>query len=386
MPTLGWIQETAVERYLVGTEQPLFDPNPSVPCPHCERLFFTVDELSEHLGIDHPLSIPIILIGVRTAGKDNVVRQKPEKGAFRVLNCTSCTLSKNGEAVARVDPSQLPSLLSAERSSICDIQLANERTEDRNVASASIRIAFRVPDSKALGVIDTEFVRRLAVDHPRLSDVDDFRRSCPQSPAAIDYASALGDYVIGLALKERHPDAGVFLDFEDYRSKFTSSLNVLQGFSRPVAQSVAATIRFNFNDFSTAPAQVPDLAGAREFFRSILHESATTSAPEGGEIPHESICPVDIVTFRILGLACKLRSGQVPHPLLLKDLDELVRWEPLSEYDGLKVRALAAIANQRLGRMDDAIRDLRRLQFTVPFDRWAQSQLSKLTQNENAAS
>jgi len=138
MPTPGWIQETAVERYLAGTEQPLFEPDPSVPCPHCERLFFTADELSEHLGIDHPLSIPILLIGGMTAGKDNVVRQETQKGAFRILNCTSCTLSKNGEAVTRIDPSQLPSLLSTERNSICDIQLANERTlPTRNTTSST---------------------------------------------------------------------------------------------------------------------------------------------------------------------------------------------------------------------------------------------------------
>lgn len=379
MPTLGWIQETAVERYLTGTEQPLVDPNPSVPCPHCDRLFFTVDDLSEHLGIDHPLSIPIILIGSRTAGKENVVRQKAQKGFFRLLNCTSCAISKDGSAMTQIDPIEIPIRLAAERDSTCDIILSNERTEDGNVASTSVRISFRAPDEKVLEVIDSEFVRRLAVDHPRISDVDDFRRACSQSPAAIDYASALGDYVIGLAIKERHPDVGVFLDFEDYKPKFTSALDVLQGFSRPVAQSVAAVIRFDFNDFSTAPAKVPDLACAQEFFRSFLHKSATKPASKGDDIPHESICPVDIVTFRILELACKLSSGQVPHPLLVKDLDELVRWEPLSEYDGLKVRALAAIANQRLGRMDEVIKGLRRLQFTVPFDRWAQSQLNTLT-------
>jgi len=378
MPTIGWIQETAVERFLTGTEAITVDSTPRYACPHCDRRFFNSDELLTHLGLDHPLSIPALVIDSTMAASDVSVRRKIALSAFRIHNCTSCGLSKNGGAFQSISPSDLPKFLAGERSSTCELRLVNDRSIDHGRAATTIRLSFRIPDEASLKTIDAEFVRHLAVEHPRLSDVDLFREKCPDSPAELEYASALGDYVIGLAIKERHPDAGAHLDFENYKPKFASALAVLQEFPRLLARSIASLIQFNFNNFSgcVPPPQVPELAIAGTFFQHLA--TGTQELGSVREVPErtESICPVDIVTHRILRSARKLSSGPRPHPMVAAELEELLQWQPLSEYDGIKARTLCAYAHLRLGNKDAAERHLRRLQFSPPFDQWAQTQLN----------
>ena len=151
--------------------------------------------------------------------------------------------------------------------------MVNERVIDDNRATEHFTARFRIPSADALNGIDKEFVRRLAVEHPRMADVDSFRAACPTEPAAQDYAGALGDYVIGLAIKERHPDAGVYLEFEHYKEKFAAALAILKDFRRPVARTVAAVINFNLNNFCFLPAaaRLPMLSAAFALFRAVAN-------------------------------------------------------------------------------------------------------------------
>jgi hypothetical protein len=62
--------------------------------------------------------------------------------------------------------------------------------------------------------------------------------------------------------------------------------------------------------------------------------------------------------------------------MVAAELEELLQWQPLSEYDGIKARTLCSYAHLRLGNKDAAEKHLRRLQFSPPFDQWAQTQLN----------
>ena len=377
MPTVGWIQEDAIERFWENPYPPERHEPPAIPCPYCQRLFPSSDDLFQHLGLDHPLDIPVLQVQSQSVQTEFAIRTPLDAADISLLNCTACEVRKDGGVARKVQPSRLAAFLAAERSSMCELRLLNERSLDHNTAAARFIARFRIPTAQALNVIDKEFVRQLAVEHPRIADVDAFRKVCPEEPEAQDYAGALGDYVIGLAIKERHPDAGVYLEFEHYKEKFTSALSILKDFRRPVARAVSAVINFNLNNFAVAPvsSRLPALSAAFAFFRTIASGQEPPPQPYAPEPQRAPVCAVDIVTHRILDATQRLCSERKPHPLVAANLEELSRWEPLSEYDATKIHVLSAVAHARLGDSEKAGRHHRALQFNFLFGKWALARL-----------
>ena len=376
MPTLGWILEEAVERFWENPYPPEHSEAPAIPCPYCQRHFTSSGELFDHLGLDHPLGIPVLLVQAQPMPSEFSVRAVLEAADFSALNCTSSEIRKDGGAWRSVSLSRMVAMLATERSSICELRLVNERVIDDNRATEHFTARFRIPSADALNGIDKEFVRRLAVEHPRMADVDSFRSACPTEPSAQDYAGALCDYVIGLAIKERHPDAGVYLEFEHYKEKFTAALAILKDFRRPVARTVAAVINFNLNNFRSLPAsRLPVLSAAFALFRAVAKGEDPAADAPAVDPQRAEVCPVDIFTHRILDAAQRLTSARKPHPMLADELDELASRQPLSEFDAAKIHVLAAIARLRLGDTAKAERHLRALQFDYLFRKWALEKL-----------
>jgi hypothetical protein len=150
--------------------------------------------------------------------------------------------------------------------------------------------------------------------------------------------------------------------------------------------AVTAAISFNTNNFSVAPSgHLPVLNSAFLFFGSVAagNEPRTHSAAAGTQ--SAPICPVDITTHRILEATQRATTDRTPHPMVADDLDSLSRRKPLSEYDAAKIRAVSAYVLTRLGKSEEAESQLRRLQFTAPFESWAKSQLESLTLHGNPA-
>lgn len=386
MPTVGWIFEDAAERIGESLDSLEGDRHPVVACPYagCGRQFENSDELLQHLGLEHPLNIPVLQIQSHTMPSEFSVRSAFSASDVALLNCTACEVRFDAGEIQSIAPARLPKLLAAQCSSTCELRLMNERVLDRHQAIAKFAVRFRIPTEQTLQAIDDEFVRRLAIEHPRIADVEAFRTACPDDAAARDYAAALGDYVIGLAIKERHPDAHVYSDFENYREKFSTAIAVLKEFPRPVALAVTAAISFNTNNFSVAPsAHLPVLNTAFSFFGEIAagNKPRTQSAAAGTQ--SAPICPVDITTHRILEATQRATTDRTPHPMVADDLDSLSRRKPLSEYDAAKIRAISAYVLTRLERLEEARSQLARLQFTSPFESWAKSQLESLTPHGN---
>jgi hypothetical protein len=380
MPTVGWILEDAVERFWENPYPPEHYVAPAIPCPYCQRHFTSSCELFDHLGLNHPLGIPVLMVQSQTMPSEFSIRTVLEAADISALNCTSSEIRKNGGAWRSLPFSRMVALLAAERSSTCELRLVNERVIDDNRATEHFTARFRIPSADALNGIDKAFVRRLAVEHPRMADVDSFRTVCPNEAAAQDYASALGDYVIGVAIKERHPDAGAYLEFEHYKGKFTAALAVLEDFHRPVARTVSAVINFNLNNFRSPPiaSRLPVLNAAFVLFRAVAKCKEPPAHSLVAEPQRADVCPVDIFTHRILSAAQRLMSSRKPHPMLGDELDELAGRQPLSEFDAAKIHVLAAIARLRLGDAAEAERHLRALQFDYLFRSWA---LEKLDQH-----
>jgi hypothetical protein len=380
MPTVGWIQETNIERFWENPYPPERIEPPRFPCDYCSCVFPSLEDLDRHLGIEHPLSIPVLHVRAQPAASNFSIRTTFHPNDVAILNCTACEISKDGGAMVPMTQKDIASLLAAERSSRCVLTLINERSLDRATATSEFVIRFQIPSADALNAIDKEFIERFArAEHPRIADVDSFRASCPIESAAQDYASALGDYVIGLAIKERHPEGGALMEFDHYKDKFTGALAVLKEFHRPVARAVSSIVDFNLNNFtsSSAPTKLHNVGAAFLFFRAIA-QGQEPPAISARSARHTSICPVDIVTDRILDAVHRLSSPRKPHALIAAELEDLKRWQPLSEYDRTKIAVLSALTQLRLGKFAVAESHLRALRFDFLFGKWAQTKLDLL--------
>ena len=79
MPTVGWIRENDIERFLSGTSTTP-GPRPPAPpsdlCPFCTSSFPTPSTLGSHLGEAHRASRPYLALEGSEPSSDDVVRNK----------------------------------------------------------------------------------------------------------------------------------------------------------------------------------------------------------------------------------------------------------------------------------------------------------------------
>ncbi len=128
MPTVGWIQETNIERFWENPYPPERNEPPKFPCDYCARVFPSLEDLDRHLGIGHPLSIPLLHVRAQPAVSDFSIRTTFQPNDVVILNCTACWISKDGGAMKSMTQKGVASFLAAERSSRCVVTLINERS------------------------------------------------------------------------------------------------------------------------------------------------------------------------------------------------------------------------------------------------------------------
>lgn len=94
MPTVGWIQEDAWERYLAALPQaePMPPGPPRVRCPFCAADFAAVEEMLSHLGERHRGERPVLLLrGAEPPARDQLrvgtaLRASEETSAKRLAD------------------------------------------------------------------------------------------------------------------------------------------------------------------------------------------------------------------------------------------------------------------------------------------------------------
>jgi hypothetical protein len=379
MPTTSWILEGAQDRYWRNTEvQEHNPPPPPIVCPHCGVQFLSYDQLQAHTaGLRHPIDLPTLLLRQSPLARETVVRQRIGRDEIATSFTTDCTVTING--CSRDCPlGGLPAVLASTMSGVVEVSLQNASTASAVPTSTSYRLEYCIAAEADLALCDDLFVSGLAVPQPTMADVDAFLRRSPGNEAAREYAGALGDYVVGVLLKEQAHSRGVNGGFEKYHDKFMSSLNVLIGFSRPVARAVSTVIQFGLNAWRNLrpPPELGSVAVAAGFLGRIAG-FGTEAAVLAGGLGCRPICPVDSVTDRILRAAELMALGDMAAGVVV--LDGLPRGTPIGEHDQAKIDVMAAFAALQEERFDAARRYLRRLYHDARFGKWAQGEMEELS-------
>lgn len=389
MPTVGWIQEDAIERFWEG-QQKATTAETKVHvfvCERCGREFFSPSELRRHFSLEHPLELPALYVHAIPLLRESIIRSPIKEKEVEFVQCSRCEVQVNGGGWQTLTLNQFCQQLTKPRNSTWNVRLIHERPLDGSRTEQEYHIRFRIPDTQRLNMVDEHFIRTLALDEVKHSDLKLFEAGLPAEAPTREYGGALGDYALGIILKERRNQIHSQMNFEEFAVKMRSALEVLRHFNRPVALAVSNSIRFNLNNFvDYSSSNVNELETALSFFRSIIKEptvrSVSSVTPNPQRLFAPAVCPVDNVTSHLLVACARLSDDGKLSLSDLQFLRQLTRGMfPVSEQDLTKVHVICAEGYLRLGRTLDAILHLRAIQFDPPFSYWAQNFLEDLKTN-----
>lgn len=379
MPTVGWIVENAIEHYWDAMPPSwLGDPLPVFDCGFCEEAFELPADLRRHLALKHPLEQPTLYLEGRPLLRESIVRGPVDVNEIVPVASTAHEIQVNGTDWTSVTGAELSSMFAACRNETWKIRLTNSRRDDDSQSSTTYTVRFRIPDQAELSEVDERFVDLLATDDLSHIELRMFESSLPKQLPAREYASALGNYALGLLLKDRREIPRSSVTFDEYVVKMKEAMAVLVHFPRPIAVAISTTIRFELNDFTSDPVGQPEmLTQGLGYFRNILANNKSGLSdhhgiPEGVSRP---ICPVSSTTHKLLTSCNRFRNGQVS-PGELETLRQITRGG-FSTYDIEKARVLCADGFLKIGRDDDARDHLLSLQFHPVFGPWANGKLGE---------
>lgn len=258
MPTVGWIQETAIDLYwergLDNLESVKRTP-PNFKCRHCNKIFKSKDARDWH-EIEHPIANPILLIkGNEVSNSTYKLTQKitPEDIECAFVNYFVI----NGIEVN--DINNVRQLLCQSQQQFFQIELCGKEI------SKTIKIDIQIPDQNKLIEVDKEFKRHFSSDNYKNTTITSFSESTEHLVGCEWYRDGLVKYIQGIMAKDQRTET---IKFEDFSNRLNQSFSLLSVYNTPLAISICQLIKFIMNDFRT-PVQacyVPTLATGILFF------------------------------------------------------------------------------------------------------------------------
>lgn len=383
MPTYGWIQESAWDAFLEGTQRTP-DPGPPSPptfrCPFCDATLPSPARLQIHVSGEHFVERPILLVGGVEPTETCVIRSPGSVRTFIVTNATNAEIEVDGGARVPIAVSKLAGELSKLKHGEVSIELSNAAQVRATPVITHYDISFRIAGAAALRNVEVAFSEIIMSSTLSRALIDQFLNDPRCRHAGTDYAEGLASFTLGVLLKERPLSEHLTTPFARYRESYGSALRVLSDFQRPFARLISNVIRFALNDFSECDHSTG--------YWELDLACALLRNPERRDLPNEpdtdtlrrEICPVDHGTGQILDLAVRMFRQKRWSPILNDACRQVANSDVLDAMDRQKALAIWAIASWRLGTKEQAIEPLRQISATFPFKTWAEPYLETVTQ------
>src|SRR6266481_6560534 len=98
MPTVGWILESAEERFWEGRTTPdrPEPPPPVLACKYCGQKLASREDLRRHYNLLHPLELPVLCVRGETLLREHVVRRPIRPDDIELMQCTRCEIQIDG--------------------------------------------------------------------------------------------------------------------------------------------------------------------------------------------------------------------------------------------------------------------------------------------------
>jgi hypothetical protein len=390
MPTVGWILEGAVERFWEGQLKPSSRyVAPVYSCRQCGESFKSLDALRDHVGLEHPLELPALFIQGEPLLRESVIRLPLLEEHVELIQCSYCEIQIDGQPYRKFAKSEFRRAFVQPTNSTWNVRLIHERSVDSSQTQQEYHVRFRIPDPSNLNNVDEHFLQTLVLEELTHGDLERFESRLPMDVPTREYGGALGDYALGILLKERRSAPRSAVGFEEFAFKMRSALDVLGRFKRPVAQVVCSSIRFNLNDFANFNgADNNEVEIALNFFRNVVLSAEPDQKRDRQSEPKSPVrhaaCPVDRITHELLAACSEMSNGTVISASTLGSLKAITEnTTPVSEQDLAKIHVVCAEAYLRLSRVADALPHLRAVQFAPTLQQWAQHHLGAIANDEH---
>lgn len=384
MPTAGWILEGARDRFLYGTTtvpDPGPPPAPIFPCPFCHATFPTKAGLLRHSNDQHLGSRPFILLGGAEPSSTEIIRKAFRSADVSLINATEIYLSFDGSSFEKRDTVSVVRTLAEHRNLRIWLRLENHFLANAAPIRTDYDLSFRIYSKEILEQVDKLFVACLGRADPSVHNVDQFLQKS-RSIGANEYADALGDYVLGVLIKDGDPRAGIRPGDRDYRRRYNSALRTLQEFDRPLAQLVSGLIRFSSNHFGTSQETCfKPLDICNVWLTSLAGRLHAPSRPISADFEEDvgriEVCPIDNGSAAVVSEAGYLSSCRRWSTDIEARMSGVVGLAMLDPLDRVKLLALWADTAIRLGQPQGALSALRKLVGNDCFGAWAVSKLEE---------
>ena len=379
MPTFGWIREDDMDAFFESaTKVP--DPTklqPKFNCPFCARIFNDKLNLQRHITKTHRVERPILLIDGREPPSQTTIRTSIPATGVSFANVTSVEFIKNGKSAKITNIKQLPNLISSCIDDEINLIMQNTTQLNASPAKSSYKLSIKIADQATLTSVENAFITCLVKQPISMDRINLFLSDNSCKGIGEEYAKGLGDYALGIILKERPLGEHLTTPFSRYREKYGSALDILSDYKRPMANLVCDIIRFALNSFE----QTTKHSG----FWNLDFANAILSDPHCDVLLNSSIkvekqhpvCPIDHGSSIILDLTAFLGRQSRWGRILEEECWQVANSKTISSEDKNKAFAVWAATACRLGANGMAREPLRNISAIYPFDQWANDYLEQ---------
>lgn len=307
MPTLGWIQETGLDRFWErGSEPGTSALQSRYACRYCNEVFGSIAAREQH-ELEHPLFNPILFYRDRELGSTRLLINSPiQLGDIDARNVNRVEL--NGQLLSSI--TELTQVLQSVSKGFFSITYANEAMEKK------LKIEVCIADPQQLAEVDQAF--RMHFSTGSIADplLAAFTASVKNCDSVSRYIDGLVRYLHGLKAKDHQSS---IITFEDFDKRFNQALDSLKDYATPLAAAVRSVIRFNRNDFSL----MHRASGLPEMDRAIAFFCGDDLISHALELPDAQL-PVDQASEFILANLIPVFADAT-----LADIEERLTWLPV---------------------------------------------------------
>ncbi|WP_392432201.1 hypothetical protein ACF3VQ_16560 [Yersinia sp. HM-2024] len=240
MPTVGWIQETAIDLYHErGFSEKEKTITTKFSCLECQMEFSSLSALNQHERI-HPIANPTLIIAGREVMGDNLKLTHSVCSEDIVLNFVD-EVELNGVVLGY--PDELLHKLSEEKKGFFDIKLLR-----KGIHPKKVKIDMLVASTSQLAHVDQSFLRLFGRDDFDGDTIDRFISETAHCDEANWYRDGLVRYLHGVMAKDNRAER---LTSRDFSECFNRALQLLGEYPTALANSLSQLIKFTFNDFSS---------------------------------------------------------------------------------------------------------------------------------------
>lgn len=281
MPTLNWIQETALNRYWERGSQENGEKIESVySCRICGQHFNSIYDRDQH-EISHPVLNPTIFVaGKEICGESVDITSELAQQAIYLRNVEY--LSING---IECQEEELGKRIVSEKRTFLDVRYGNANIEKR------LKIRICIADIEELKSVDEAFLQCFESGYLNDTLIVAFTEKVRNFETVGSYCDGLVRYLQGLMAKDNRSE---LYGFEAFVERFNQATGALRNYETGLSHAVRAVVNFNRNDFgSIHRSGIPMLDCAVRFFQGgELLEANSSGATH--------ILPVDFATESIM--------------------------------------------------------------------------------------